>query len=114
MSVILGIAVVAIIIFYVWQHVQIVKMGYLISRLQSETQMLGNEKKLLEIEKEGLRSLARIEGIAREENQFLIPRDKAVVEFYIPVSEENSIRTEERKENSLTRFFEVLGFNFGT
>ncbi|MFQ5881141.1 MAG: septum formation initiator family protein [Candidatus Methylomirabilales bacterium] len=54
-------------LFYVWQHIQVVRLGYQIERLRAERVTLIQEGKALRLELGQLRSLKRVEEIARRE-----------------------------------------------
>ncbi|MCK4401290.1 cell division protein FtsL [bacterium] len=53
-------------IFYVWQHIEIVKSGYCINKLKSERTMLAEENRTLQLNVSSLRSPQRIESIAKD------------------------------------------------
>lgn len=52
-------------LFYVWQHVQVVRLGYQVERLRAARAILIQEEKGLRVELGRLRSLKRVEGLAR-------------------------------------------------
>lgn len=52
-------------LFYVWQHVQVVRLGYQVERLRAARAALIQEEKGLRVELGRLRSLKRVEGLAR-------------------------------------------------
>ncbi|MEE9522786.1 MAG: cell division protein FtsL [candidate division NC10 bacterium] len=54
-------------IFYVWQHIQVVRFGYQVERLRAERVTLVQEGKTLNVELGRLRSLMRVEDLARRE-----------------------------------------------
>jgi len=58
-------------IFYVWQHIEIVKSGYCINKLRSERRRLVEENHILQLNVASLRSPQRIESIAK--NMGLVP-----------------------------------------
>ena len=53
-------------IFYVWQHVEIVKSGYSINKLKSECIKLVEENRILQLNAASLKSPQRIEAIAKD------------------------------------------------
>ena len=68
-------------IFYVWQHIEIVKSGYCINRLKSERTTLVEENRTLQLNVSSLRSPQRIESIAKDMG--LIPSKKwCIVRLY--------------------------------
>ena len=68
-------------IFYVWQHIEVVKSGYCINRLKSERTKLIEENHILQLNSASLRSPQRIEAIAK--NMGLIPSKKwCIVRLY--------------------------------
>ncbi|MFQ5803109.1 MAG: septum formation initiator family protein [Candidatus Methylomirabilales bacterium] len=50
---------------YVWQHVQVVRLGYQVERLRAARATLVQERKALRVELGKLRSLERVETLAR-------------------------------------------------
>lgn len=54
-------------LFYVWQHIQVVRLGYQIERLRAEQLHLVQEGKARRVELARLRSLKRVEEVARRE-----------------------------------------------
>jgi cell division protein FtsL len=52
-------------LIYVWQHVQVVRFGYQVERLRAARVTLIQEGKALKVELGRLRSLKRVEEIAR-------------------------------------------------
>lgn len=50
---------------YVWQHIQVVRLGYEVERLRATRVTLTQEGKALKVELGRLRSLTRVEEIAR-------------------------------------------------
>jgi hypothetical protein len=55
------------ILFYVWQHIQVVRFGYQIERLRAEQLRLVQETKAMRVELARLRSLRRVEEVVRRE-----------------------------------------------
>ncbi len=60
-------------LFYVWQHVQVIRLSYQIERLNSERVSLVERERELTIELARLKSLKRVEGIARERLGMVTP-----------------------------------------
>ncbi|MDO9464468.1 MAG: hypothetical protein Q7J67_04135 [bacterium] len=68
-------------IFYVWQHIEVVKSGYCINKLKSERIRLIEENHILQLNAASLRSPQRIENIAKDMG--LIPSKRwCVVRLY--------------------------------
>ncbi len=66
-SLLLGTLALVGVLFYVWQHIQVVRLGYQIERLQGERIALLRQEKELRFEAARLRSLRRVEEIARRQ-----------------------------------------------
>lgn len=60
-------------LFYVWQHVQVIRLNYQIERLDSERVSLIERERELTLELARLKSLKRVEGIARERLGMVTP-----------------------------------------
>ncbi len=68
-------------IFYVWQHIELVKSGYSINKLKSERIKLVEENRILQMNAASLRSLKRIESMAKDMG--LIPSKRwCIVRLY--------------------------------
>ena len=68
-------------IFYVWQHIEVVKSGYCINKLKSERAKLVEENRILQLNAASLRSPQRIETIAKDMG--LIPSKRwCIVRLY--------------------------------
>lgn len=65
--------------FYVWQHMQVVKLGYEVQGLKSEKQRLTNEYYYLKYRMHEVNSLPRVERIAREQLGMVTPRTDQIV-----------------------------------
>lgn len=81
-----GVSVLALLLFfYVWQHMEVVKIGYEVQALRTERQKLTNQFYYLKYRMYEVESLPRIEKTAREQlgmvtpasNQIVILRDSA-------------------------------------
>ncbi|MFH1238758.1 MAG: cell division protein FtsL [bacterium] len=67
--------------FYVWQHIQVIKVGYRINKLQAQLEELKNKNRYLRVQANQLKSLDRIEKIAIEELKMVKPNrnDKVIM-----------------------------------
>lgn len=75
----LGLLVLAGALVYVWQHTQVVRLGYEIERLRETRAALEQERKALRLEMGQLRSLRRVEAIARTRLGMVTPKPGQVV-----------------------------------
>ncbi|HYL81566.1 MAG TPA: cell division protein FtsL [Candidatus Acidoferrum sp.] len=75
----LGILVLAGALFYVWQHTRVVRLGYEIERLLETKAALQQEHKSLRLEMGQLRSLRRVEEIARTRLGMVTPKPGQIV-----------------------------------
>ena len=66
-------------LFYVWQHIYVVRQGYELERLRGTYAQLVQENKMLRLEAGQLRSLRRVEEIARVRLGMLTPKPGQVV-----------------------------------
>jgi cell division protein FtsL len=66
-------------LFYVWQHVYVVRQGYELERLRGTHAKLVQENKMLRLEAGQLRSLRRVEEISRIRLGMLTPKPGQVV-----------------------------------
>lgn len=78
-SLLLGSLVLVGALFYVWQHIQVVRLGYQIEYLQGERADLMRQEKELRFEVARLRSLRRVEEIARHQLGLTSPRPGQVI-----------------------------------
>ena len=78
-SILLGGLVLVGVLFYVWQHIQVVRLGYQIEHLQGERIALLRQDKGLRFEVARLKSLRRVEDIARHQLGFTSPRPGQVI-----------------------------------
>lgn len=53
------------VLFYVFQHIQVVRLGYEVERLRLEQAALLEQGKALSLEAAGLRAVKRVEEVAR-------------------------------------------------
>lgn len=65
--------------FYVWQHMQVVKLGYEVQGLKMEKQELTNQYYYLKYKMYDVNSLARVEKVAREQLGMVTPRSDQIV-----------------------------------
>jgi cell division protein FtsL len=66
-------------LFYVWQHVYVVRQGYDLERLRETHAKLVQENKALRLEAGQMRSLRRVEEIARMRLGMVAPKPGQVV-----------------------------------
>jgi cell division protein FtsL len=66
-------------LFHVWQHIHVVRQGYAIERLRAVHARLVQENKVLRLEAGQLRSLRRVEEIARTRLGMVTPKPGQVV-----------------------------------
>jgi cell division protein FtsL len=66
-------------LLYVWQHIHIVRLGYEIEQLREQQAALVQENKALRLERGQLRSLRRVEEIARKRLGMVAPKPGQVV-----------------------------------
>ena len=65
--------------FYVWQHMQVVKLSYEVQSLKTEKQELTNQYYYLKYKMYDVNSLPRLEKQAREQLGMVTPRSDQVV-----------------------------------
>jgi len=75
----LGLVILAAALLYVWQHTSVVRMGYEIERLRARHAALIQENKGLRLEMGQLRSLKRVEEIARKQLGMIAPKPEQVI-----------------------------------
>jgi len=75
----LGILILVGALLYVWQHIHVVRLGYQIERLRETQAALVQENKALRLEMGQLRSLKRVENIARTRLGMVTPKPGQVV-----------------------------------
>ena len=63
------------VLFYIWPHVRLTRMGYEFERLENRHKILIQKNKVLRIEVASLKSLEHIEKIARERLGLTFPSD---------------------------------------
>lgn len=75
----LGVLVLAGALCYVWQHTRVVRLGYEIERLRETRAALEQEHKTLRLEMGQLRSLRRVEEVARTRLGMVTPKPGQIV-----------------------------------
>jgi cell division protein FtsL len=75
----LGVLILAAALLYVWQHTYVVRLGYEVERLRERHAVLVQEHKGLRLELGQLRSLRRVEEIARTRLGMGTPRPGQVI-----------------------------------
>ena len=83
-TVALGILILLGALLYVWQHIHVVRLGYEIERLRENQAALVQENKTLRLEMGHLRSLKRVEEIARTRLGMVTPKPGQVVQISEP------------------------------
>jgi cell division protein FtsL len=78
-SLALGVLMLVGALLYVWQHIHVVRLGYDIERLREHKAALVQENKVLRLEMGQLRSLKRVEEIARKRLGMVTPKPGQVV-----------------------------------
>ena len=78
-SILVGSLVLVGVLFYVWQHIQVVRLGYQIEHLQGERIGLLRQEKELRFKVARLKSLRRVEEIARHQLGFTSPGPSQVI-----------------------------------
>jgi len=66
-------------LLYVWQHIQVIRMGYRVERLNAESSALIQEEKQLTLKLAQLKSLGRIEEIARGRLRMVTPEPSQII-----------------------------------
>jgi cell division protein FtsL len=67
------------VLFYVWQHIQVLRLGYTLEGLRAERATLLQENKTLTLELARLTTLSRVEAIARARLEMETPRPGQVI-----------------------------------
>ena len=68
----------------VWPHLEMVKIGYEVARLEKDRGVLTQESRVLRVEVAALRQLDRIEAIARKKLGMVFPRPDQIVYVKVP------------------------------
>jgi cell division protein FtsL len=66
-------------LFYVWSRVQVVRLGYDVSKLKSEAEALNKQVSNLEIEIARLKSPARLEDVAKNMVNMKVPSAEQMI-----------------------------------
>jgi cell division protein FtsL len=75
-----GISIISFILFlYVWQHMQVVKLGYEVQALRQQKQQLTNEYYYIKYKMNDMNSLARVEAVARNQLHMETPLAEQVI-----------------------------------
>jgi cell division protein FtsL len=67
------------ILFYVWQHIQVLRLGYALEGLRAQRATLLQENRTLTLEMARLTALSRVEAIARAHLEMETPRPGQVI-----------------------------------
>ena len=67
------------VLFYMWPHLQMIKIGYTYQGLMTKYQRLLQENRVLRLELASVKSLDRIERMAKEKMGFFFPKDGQIV-----------------------------------
>ncbi|MDE2058316.1 MAG: cell division protein FtsL [candidate division NC10 bacterium] len=78
-SLLLGGIVLIVVLFYVWQHIQVVRLGYQVEYFTGERAGLIQQQKELRLEVARLKSLRRVEEIARRQLGLTSPKSGQVI-----------------------------------
>lgn len=71
--------IVLVALFLVWARIQVIQLGYEVSKLRKETRELAQQRDLLEAEVARLKSPDRLSGIARDSFGMRLPMGDEVV-----------------------------------
>jgi len=74
-----GALLVAVVLLYVFQHIQVVRLGYEGERLRRERAALVEQGKILTLEVAGLRAVKRVEEVARGELGMVTPAPGQII-----------------------------------
>ncbi len=67
------------ILFYVWQHIQVLRLGYALEGLRAQRGALLQEQRTLTLEMARITALSRVEAIARTRFEMDTPRPGQVI-----------------------------------
>ncbi len=86
-SVLVGVFLVAVLLFSAWQHFELIRLGYVIGRMDRERAEEVELNRHLRLEVETLASPERIERLAIEELHLVRPgRDQAIILDRVPMT----------------------------
>ena len=74
-----GIVIVAVVLFSAWQNFELIQYGYRIEDLRKEHEIEKSENKELRLEIEQLTAPKRVERLAREELNLVVPSQDQVI-----------------------------------
>jgi cell division protein FtsL len=74
-----GALLVGAVLFYVFQHIQVVRLGYEVERLRGERSVLVEQGRALTLEAARLRAVKRVEEVARGELGMVTPAPGQIV-----------------------------------
>ncbi|HEY7675747.1 MAG TPA: cell division protein FtsL [Candidatus Methylomirabilis sp.] len=74
-----GALVVGVVLSYVFQHIQVVRLGYEVERLRGERAALVEQGKVLTLEVGRLRAVKRVEEVARGELGMVTPAPGQII-----------------------------------
>lgn len=74
-----GALLVAVVLFYVFLHIQVVRLGYEVERLRRERATLVEQGKILTLEVASLQAVKRVEGVARGQLGMVTPAPGQVI-----------------------------------
>lgn len=74
-----GALLVGVVLFYVFQHIQVVGLGYEVERLRGERAALVEQGKVLTLRGASLRAVKRVEELARGELGMVAPAPGQVI-----------------------------------
>jgi cell division protein FtsL len=84
-------AIAGVIFFYLWNHVQIINVGYETQRLQATEEALLRTEKNLTLEEQTLKNPERIDAIARNQLGMLPLRPQQVIPAALHVEEPGAV-----------------------
>ena len=87
-SIVIGVFLVAVLLFSAWQHFELLRHGYRLEQMQKERAAEEEINRHLRLEIETLRSPARIERLATERLHMVAPAsgEAAVIERVLPTT----------------------------
>jgi cell division protein FtsL len=66
-------------LFYVWQRIQVVRLGYQIDKLRTQLEEQENQNKYLKIQLNNVCALERVEKIAKEKLKMIDPPPENII-----------------------------------
>jgi cell division protein FtsL len=95
MKLLLGLAMVGFLLLFVWERVEIVRVGYHIERLKTQKTALQRERDELEVKVSALTSPERIARVAKEQLGMTPPQPGQVVLVYLEGASQSGGTTQE-------------------